>query len=541
MNNSQYRFTLDLQKHQSQMSIAVYQYDNAVTLYISLTDGGKRYEIAEGSYVIFYGMRDDGKPLIHKCEVKDSTEIIYNFRNSTAYCCGIVDAQIRLYSADKRLISAPKFNISVEERVVDDDDIMLDEELFDSLDKIFTEEKARAEAEDERNEAEIARNIAEDSRVLAETERVNAETARANAEAARTEAEIQRNQTVAKKLASIKDGDSVFVRYSAYANGTNFTETWSPSLNYIGIATGQTCPTNKSDFVWVLFKGEKGDKGDTGEGFSISKTYTSVAEMHAGYAIDGVPLNAFVLIDTGNVEDEDNAKLYVKLERGYSYLTDLSGAQGIKGEKGDTPYIENGTWHIDGVDTGVNAQGILLDTPVRITTLEEYEKEPIHAPNTLYMFTDDPILEEITPTVSLTKEEGKTTLSITDVNGTKTAEILDGEPGKDAVNHTLYRNVLTLRPLGDVTFLFEFFSTTGYNKSSSSWKSLTTILADVGLGDFDQLCFIGGTRGDDFILGVHLTDSKAELSYTYGHNSTLSSTSVSCSSLAYSVKSYRIF
>ena len=82
-------------------------------------------------------------------------------------------------------------------------------------------------------------------------------------------------------------------------------------------------------------KGDKGDKGEKGEGFSISKTYASVAEMHAAYATDNLPLNAFVLIDTGNVEDADNAKLYVKLANGYSYLTDLSGAQGIKGEKGD--------------------------------------------------------------------------------------------------------------------------------------------------------------------------------------------------------------
>ena len=425
MNNSQYRFTLDLQKHQSQMSIAVYQYDNAVTLNISLTDGGKRYEIKEGSYVIFYGMREDGKPLIHRCELKDNTEIIYNFRNSTAYCCGIVTAQIRLYSADNRLITAPKFNISVEERVVnggDLDDEALDDETFDILDQIFKAENARVAAEDERNEAEFARNSAEDSRALAESERVDAEIARANAE-------VQRNQTVADKLAIIQDGDSAFFRYSSYADGTDFTDKWNSGLKYIGIATGQACPTNKSDFVWMLFKGEK---GDTGEGFSISKTYTSVAAMNAGFATDGVPLNAFVLIDTGNVEDADNAKLYVKRDTGYSYLTDLSGAQGIKGEQGvpgNTPYIQNGYWYIDGENTGVNAQGNLITTaiPVTITDRASYEQEQTHDPNTLYMFTDDPILDEIAPTVNLTKEGNKTTLSITHKNGTQSVDILDAD------------------------------------------------------------------------------------------------------------------
>lgn len=82
------------------------------------------------------------------------------------------------------------------------------------------------------------------------------------------------------------------------------------------------------------FQGEKGDKGDTGEGFRISKTYASVEEMNAAFETDNVPLHHFVLIDTGNVEDEDNAKLYVKTANGYHYLTDLSGAQGIKGERG---------------------------------------------------------------------------------------------------------------------------------------------------------------------------------------------------------------
>ncbi len=75
-------------------------------------------------------------------------------------------------------------------------------------------------------------------------------------------------------------------------------------------------------------------RGAQGEGFKISKTYPSIAMMNAGYATDGVPLYGFVLIDTGNVEDEDNAKLYVKGETAYEYLTDLSGSQGITGPEG---------------------------------------------------------------------------------------------------------------------------------------------------------------------------------------------------------------
>lgn len=79
-------------------------------------------------------------------------------------------------------------------------------------------------------------------------------------------------------------------------------------------------------------QGEKGDKGDTGEGFSVFKTYSSITNMENDK--DNVEEGKFVLI-TSDVEDEDNAKLYVRDMNGFSFLTDLSGAQGIKGEQGD--------------------------------------------------------------------------------------------------------------------------------------------------------------------------------------------------------------
>ena len=55
-------------------------------------------------------------------------------------------------------------------------------------------------------------------------------------------------------------GDNAFIRYSANADGTDYTEEWSEGQNYIGFATGQTAPTDKSGYTWVLLpKGEKGD------------------------------------------------------------------------------------------------------------------------------------------------------------------------------------------------------------------------------------------------------------------------------------------
>jgi hypothetical protein len=81
-------------------------------------------------------------------------------------------------------------------------------------------------------------------------------------------------------------------------------------------------------------QGIQGVQGEPGEPFRVHKTYASIAAMNAGYNSDGVPNGGFVVIDTGNVNDTDNAKLFYKGQSAYVYLTDLSGAQGMKGDPG---------------------------------------------------------------------------------------------------------------------------------------------------------------------------------------------------------------
>lgn len=55
-------------------------------------------------------------------------------------------------------------------------------------------------------------------------------------------------------LAGLK-GDSVFIRYSANADGTDFTETWTPGQGFMGVATGQTAPTDKTKYNWLNIDG----------------------------------------------------------------------------------------------------------------------------------------------------------------------------------------------------------------------------------------------------------------------------------------------
>ena len=72
-------------------------------------------------------------------------------------------------------------------------------------------------------------------------------------------------------------GDSCFVRYSKYSDGTDFVSEWQTGYDYIGFYTGRIASSNKEDYTWALFKGaqgstgaqgpqgEKGEKGDKGE------------------------------------------------------------------------------------------------------------------------------------------------------------------------------------------------------------------------------------------------------------------------------------
>lgn len=77
--------------------------------------------------------------------------------------------------------------------------------------------------------------------------------------------------------------------------------------------------------------GEQGPTGQTGEGFAIYRTYRSIAEMVDD--VDNVPEGKFVMI-TSTVEDPDNAKLYVRGSLYFTFVTDMSGAQGLTGPTG---------------------------------------------------------------------------------------------------------------------------------------------------------------------------------------------------------------
>ena len=68
-----------------------------------------------------------------------------------------------------------------------------------------------------------------------------------------------------------------------------------------------------------------------GDAFVIVKTYSSIQAMQDDYNNPEVKAGQFVMIDTGNVENEEDSRLYLKGDTKWKFISDLSGAQGIQG------------------------------------------------------------------------------------------------------------------------------------------------------------------------------------------------------------------
>ena len=123
-----------------------------------------------------------------------------------------------------------------------------------------------------------------------------------------------------------------------------YTNTWTKIA-----AQGVTGPT-----------GTTGPTGATGLGFSIAKTYVSVAALTADTSPTSIVAGQFAVINTGNVENPDDSKLYLWDGSQYTYTTDLSGASGLQGPQG--------TQGTQGIQGPTGSQGAVGPTGAQGTT-----------------------------------------------------------------------------------------------------------------------------------------------------------------------------
>lgn len=222
MNYSNYPFTLDIHSVVSQISFPVSLNDTARSLIISLTDGGRPYEIADGCRAVLAGVKPDGTRLLNDCIIVGNKIIRYDFTKQTTSVVGKADCEIRLYGVDGKIIASPRFTIVVYENLLDERIVSEDEKT--TIDNML---------------------VAEQLRVAAENERVAAEAER--------EEVAKRAEAAADRVKESLNGDRVYIRYSAYPDGEGYVSEWSRGLNYIGVAAGLDEPTDKSGYEWSIF------------------------------------------------------------------------------------------------------------------------------------------------------------------------------------------------------------------------------------------------------------------------------------------------
>lgn len=117
MKCATHRFSLDIHKTASQVSLSCRRGDTARKLYITLTEGGAPYKIAEKSYVVLSAEKPDHNVLFDHCAVENGV-ITYEFTDQTANAAGPMVCEIRVYGSDNQVLTSAFFFLIVTNTVV---------------------------------------------------------------------------------------------------------------------------------------------------------------------------------------------------------------------------------------------------------------------------------------------------------------------------------------------------------------------------------------------------------------------------------------
>lgn len=118
-----------------------------------------------------------------------------------------------------------------------------------------------------------------------------------------------------------------------------------------------------------------------GDAFTYKKEYPSVEAMEADWGTADVKLGEYVLINTNNVEDPDDAKVYLKTQEGWKFIVDLSGMQGIQGWSAYEFAVKHGfvgteeEWVQSLKQPALDAAAEALDAKAQVEATEKAVKE----------------------------------------------------------------------------------------------------------------------------------------------------------------------
>lgn len=116
MNKQCYRKSLDLQKNGVQWSVDIKKNDvNSRKIVISLTDGGKTFNLDENMIVTVYAKKPDENIIYSNCKI-ESGLVIYEPTKQCISAEGTVNCELRIYSENSsgsQLLTSPRFSIEV--------------------------------------------------------------------------------------------------------------------------------------------------------------------------------------------------------------------------------------------------------------------------------------------------------------------------------------------------------------------------------------------------------------------------------------------
>ena len=118
-----------------------------------------------------------------------------------------------------------------------------------------------------------------------------------------------------------------------------------------------------------------------GDAFTYKKEYPSIEAMEADWGTADVKLGEYVLINTNDVEDPDDAKVYLKTQEGWKFIVDLSGVQGIQGWSAYEVAVKHGfvgteeEWVQSLKQPALDAAAEALDAKAQVEATEKAVKE----------------------------------------------------------------------------------------------------------------------------------------------------------------------
>lgn len=118
-----------------------------------------------------------------------------------------------------------------------------------------------------------------------------------------------------------------------------------------------------------------------GDAFTYKKEYPSIEAMEADWGTADVKLGEYVIINANDVEDPDDAKVYLKTQNGWKFIVDLSGMQGIQGWSAYELAVQHGfvgteaEWVQSLKQPALDAAAEALDAKAQVEATEQAVKQ----------------------------------------------------------------------------------------------------------------------------------------------------------------------